>query len=134
MRRCSGSLSSLHNAPRQGAAGAGPTAASVHDPRSLWAALAGALRSTLRWPRPAVPVRAAADDLLGQRRLPRRPQPLLGRQGQPCDRPASTIAGLQGAPGNGNEGFKRRGSSKRGSWISTGLKVGAPGRAWSIPR
>ena len=98
--------------PRQGAAGAGPTAASVHDPRSLWAALAGALRSTLRWPRPAVPVRAAADDLLGQRRLPRRPQPLLGRQGQPCDRPASTIAGLQGGAWQRQRGVQEEGRVK----------------------
>src|SRR5438445_2960410 len=60
---------SLHNAPRQGAAGACPTSASVHDPRSPWAEPAGSPRYTSRWPRPPVPVRAAAADFLAQRRI-----------------------------------------------------------------
>ena len=79
---------SLHNAPRQGSAGAGPTSASVHDPRSLWAALAGSLRSTLRWPRPAVPVRAAADAFRGQRRIDA-PPPTSAWPSRAALRPAS---------------------------------------------
>ena len=60
---------SPHNPPQQGAAGACPTSASVHDPRSPWAEPAGSPRYTSRWPRPPVPVRAAAADFLAQRRI-----------------------------------------------------------------
>ena len=60
---------SLHNAPRQGAAGACPTSASGHDPRSPWAAPAGSPRSTSRWPQPSARVRVAAADFLEQRRI-----------------------------------------------------------------
>ena len=60
---------SLYNAPRPGAVGACPTSASGPDPRSPWAEQAGSPRSTSRWPRPPVPVRAAADDFLEQRRI-----------------------------------------------------------------
>jgi hypothetical protein len=60
---------SLHHPPRQGAAGACPTSALGHDPRSPWAEPAGSPRSTSRWPQPPGPVRAAAADLLEPRRL-----------------------------------------------------------------
>src|SRR3984893_4129228 len=60
---------SLHNPPRQGAAGACPTSAAVHDPRSPWVEPAGSPRSTSRWPPPSAPVRAAAADFLAHRRI-----------------------------------------------------------------
>jgi hypothetical protein len=60
---------SLHNIPRQGAAGAGPTSASGHDPRSPWAVPAGSPRDPSRWPRPPALVRAAAADFLAPRRI-----------------------------------------------------------------
>ena len=111
------SLPSLHNAPRQGATGTGPTAASVHDPRSLWAALAGALRSTLRWPRPAsADMRAAADDLLGQRRHCRAgPNLCLAVKGSPATGQPARRRPARGRLATATRGFKRRGASKRGS-------------------
>src|SRR5262245_28124983 len=81
---------SLHNAPRQGAAGACPTSASVPDPRSPWAAPAGSLRYTLRWPRPPGLVRAAADDFLGQRRIDA-PPPTSAWPSRAALRPASDL-------------------------------------------
>ena len=60
---------SLHNPLRQGAAGACPTSASGHDPRSPWAAPAGGPRYPSRWPQPPAPVRAAAADFLAQKRI-----------------------------------------------------------------
>jgi hypothetical protein len=58
---------SLHNAPQPGAAGACPTSASGHDPRSPWATPAGSLRPTSRWLRPPGLVRATAADSREQR-------------------------------------------------------------------
>ncbi len=60
---------SLHNAPRPGAAGACLRSAAVPDPSSPWAAPAGWPRHPSRWPRPPGPVRAAAADFLGHRRM-----------------------------------------------------------------
>ena len=60
---------SRHQALWPGAAGAGPTSAAGHDPRSPWAAQAGSPCETSRWLLPPAPVRAAADDSLEPSRM-----------------------------------------------------------------
>ena len=62
-------------------------------------------------------------------KLPCSAQHLLRGQGQPFDRPAIAIERVQLGPRQGQRRVQKEGSSKRGSWISTVLQVGAPGRA-----
>jgi hypothetical protein len=50
-------------------------------------------------------------------------------KGSPSTGQRSRETACRGAPVNGSEVFKRSGSSKRGAWRSTVLKVGAPGGA-----
>src|SRR5882724_7851469 len=94
---------SLPHARWQGAAGACPTSASVHDPSSPWAEQAGSPRDTSRWPLPPAPVRAAADDSLEPRQIDvRRPPsawpsgaalpPASGRDRRPAAGHRSTAA------------------------------------------
>ena len=121
---------SLHNALRPGAAGVCLTSASVLDPRSPWAA-PGWVAATYVKMAPATKASSGNrfPTFWGKDKLARRSQHLFGRQRQPFDRPAIAIEGLRSAPVNGSEVFNRSGSSKRGSWMSAVLKVGAPGRA-----
>ena len=131
LRSCSGSPSKSPQCTAARSRRSLPDVGLVLDPRSPWAAPAGSPRHRQNGPGhqgefgQPLPVSRAKTNWRAA------PSICLAVKGSPSTGQRSRSKACSSAPVNGSEVFNRSGSSKRGSWMSAVLKVGAPGRAWS---